>query len=88
VNFSSFYRAMDSAQHIVKLSPTAVELVDRTMIDLARHNPSFKKTIESALIDAAGPTPEAILLVEFSGEAHAPLLERIAALNELMSDLG
>jgi Fe-S oxidoreductase len=79
---------MDSAQHIVKLGPTAVELVDRTMIDLARHNPSFKKTIESALIDAAGPTPEAILLVEFSGEAHAPLLERVAALNELMSDLG
>ncbi|MEY2663138.1 MAG: hypothetical protein RIQ35_1456, partial [Pseudomonadota bacterium] len=88
VNFESFYRAMDSAQHIVKLGPTAVELVDRTMIDLARHNPSFKKTIESALIDAAGPTPEAILLVEFSGEAHAPLLERVAALNELMSDLG
>ncbi len=88
VNFSSFYRAMDSAQHIVKLGPTAVELVDRTMIDLARHNPSFKKTIESALIDAAGPTPEAILLVEFSGEAHAPLLERVAALKELMSDLG
>ena len=88
VNFASFYRAMDSAQHIVKLGPTAVELVDRTMIDLARHNPSFKKTIETALIDASGPTPEAILLVEFSGEAHAPLLERVAALNELMSDLG
>jgi FAD/FMN-containing dehydrogenase/Fe-S oxidoreductase len=87
VNFESFYRAMDSAQHIVKLGPTAVELVDRTMIDLARHNPSFKKTIESALIDAAGPTPEAILLVEFSGEAHAPLLERVVALNELMGDL-
>lgn len=88
VNFASFYRAMDSAQHIVKLGPTAVELVDRTMIDLARHNPSFKKTIETALIDASGPTPEAILLVEFSGEAHAPLLERVTALNELMSDLG
>ncbi|MDP3621425.1 MAG: FAD-linked oxidase C-terminal domain-containing protein [Polynucleobacter sp.] len=88
VNFSSFYRAMDSAQHIVKLGPTAVELVDRTMIDLARHNPSFKKTIETALIDAAGPTPEAILLVEFSGEAHAPLLDRVEALKELMGDLG
>lgn len=88
VNFSSFYRAMDSAQHIVKLGPTAVELVDRTMIDLARHNPSFKKTIETALIDATGPTPEAILLVEFSGEAHAPLLDRVEALKELMGDLG
>lgn len=35
VNFSSFRSAMESAQHIVKLAPTAVELVDRTMIDLS-----------------------------------------------------
>ncbi len=88
VNFASFFKAMDSAQHIVKLGPTAVELVDRTMIDLARHNPSFKKTIETALIDANAQTPEAILLVEFSGEAHAPLLERLKSLQNLMGDLG
>ena len=88
VNFASFYKAMDSAQHIVKLGPTAVELVDRTMIDLARSNPSFKKTIETALIDPRAQTPEAILLVEFSGEAQAPLLEKLKALQELMGDLG
>ena len=88
VNFASFYKAMDSAQHIVKLGPTAVELVDRTMIDLARSNPSFQKTIETALIDHTAQTPEAILLVEFSGEAHAPLLDKLKALQELMSDLG
>ena len=29
VNFASFYKAMESAQHIVKLKPTAAELVDR-----------------------------------------------------------
>ena len=88
VNFASFYKAMDSAQHIVKLGPTAVELVDRTMIDLARSNPSFKKTIETALIDPKAQTPEAILLVEFSGESQAPLLEKLKALEELMGDLG
>ena len=88
MNFASFYKAMDSAQHIVKLGPTAVELVDRTMIDLARSNPSFKKTIETALIDHTAQTPEAILLVEFSGGTHAPLLEKLKALQELMSDLG
>ena len=88
VNFASFYKAMDSAQHIVKLGPTAVELVDRTMIDLARNNPSFKKTIETSLIDPSAQTPEAILLVEFSGESHAPLLEKLRALQELMGDLG
>ena len=88
VNFASFYKAMDSAQHIVKLGPTAVELVDRTMIDLARSNPSFKKTVETSLIDPQAQTPEAILLVEFAGESLAPLLEKLKVLEELMGDLG
>ena len=47
VNFPTFYRAMDAAQHIVKLGDgtlTAVELVDRTMIELSLQNPVFAKT--------------------------------------------
>ena len=37
-HFGSFATAMDAAQHIVKLGPIAVELVDRTMLGLgARH---------------------------------------------------
>src|SRR5919201_5944611 len=31
-HFGSFFRAMDAAQHIVKLAPIAVELIDRTML--------------------------------------------------------
>jgi FAD/FMN-containing dehydrogenase/Fe-S oxidoreductase len=88
VNFASFYQAMDSAQHIVKLGPTAVELVDRTMIDLSRNNPAFRKTIETALVDANAKTVDAILLVEFSGDEHAPLLQKLQDLDALMSDLG
>jgi FAD/FMN-containing dehydrogenase/Fe-S oxidoreductase len=84
VNFTSFHAAMDSAQHLVKLGPTAVELVDRTMIDLARENPAFRATIESALIGA----PAAILLVEFSGDERSPLLRKLADLVALMGDLG
>ncbi|GAB4476111.1 MAG: FAD-binding and (Fe-S)-binding domain-containing protein [Burkholderiaceae bacterium] len=84
VNFPTFYAAMDSAQHIVKLAPTAVELVDRTMIDLSRANPAFAPTIERALIGA----PEAILLVEFSGDDRAALLTRLERLVELVGDLG
>jgi FAD/FMN-containing dehydrogenase/Fe-S oxidoreductase len=88
VNFASFYQAMDSAQHIVKLGPTAVELVDRTMIDLSRNNPAFRKTIETALVDAQAKTVDAILLVEFSGDEYAPLLQKLQDLDALMSDLG
>ena len=84
VNFPSFYKAMDSAQHIVRLKPTAVELVDRTMIELARANPAFRPVIERALIGK----PEAILLVEFAGEEREPQLRDLARLVELMGDLG
>ena len=84
VNFSSFYKAMETAQHIVKLKPTAVELVDRTMIELARANPAFRPVIERALIGK----PEAILLVEFAGEEREPQLADLKRLVELMADLG
>ena len=45
-HFPTFYSAMESTQHIVKLSPAAVELVDRNMMDLARDIPMFRPTIE------------------------------------------
>ena len=84
VNFPTFYAAMDAAQHIVTLGPTAVELVDRTMIELARANPAFRPTIESALIGA----PDAILLVEFAGEDKAALVAQLKRLSDLMGTLG
>lgn len=84
VNFPTFYQAMDLTQHIVTLDPTAVELVDRTMIDLSMENPSFKPVIEKALMGH----PEALLLVEFAGEEVADLHERLGRLSELMADLG
>ncbi len=83
VNFPTISAAMDAAQHIVTLQPTAVELVDRTMIELSRANPAFRPTIEAALIGA----PEAILLVEFSGDDQVALVSRLARLVELMGDL-
>ncbi len=87
VNFPSFYKAMDSAQHIAKLGDgtlTAVELVDRTMIELSLQNPAFAPTVRTALIGQ----PDAILLVEFSGASKAELTPKIKQLVELMGDLG
>ncbi len=83
VNFPTFRTAMAAAQHIVTLGPSAVELVDRTMIELARANAAFRPTIDAALIGA----PEAILLVEFSGDERGALRRSLASLVELMGDL-
>ena len=84
VNFPTLYRAMECARHIVALGPSAVELVDRTMIDLARGNPAFRPVIDAALIGE----PDAILLVEFIGEDAGAPVRRLADLDALQGDLG
>jgi FAD/FMN-containing dehydrogenase/Fe-S oxidoreductase len=88
VNFPSFHQAMDAAQHIVKLGAPgqlmAVELVDRTMIELSLKNPAFAPTVRTALIGE----PEAVLLVEFAGDSKAQIEPLLDQLDELMGDLG
>src|SRR5258706_9032115 len=84
VHFPTFYQAMDLTRHIVGLDPDAVELVDRTMIDLARGNAAFRPIVDRFLRGE----PEAILLVEFAGEYKEALVTRLARLVELMGDHG
>jgi FAD/FMN-containing dehydrogenase/ferredoxin len=83
-HFPTFHQAMDSARHIVKLGPTAVELVDRTMIGLARDIPMFSSTVEKFVVGK----PDALLLVEFSGEDYNSQLSSLNQLSQLMGDLG
>jgi len=83
-HFPTFHDAMDSAQHLVKLGPAAVELVDRTMIDLARDIPIFRATVD-AFVQGE---PQAFLLVEFAGEDRDKLLGQLAELVALMAELG
>jgi Fe-S oxidoreductase/FAD/FMN-containing dehydrogenase len=84
VHFPTFHQSMALTQHIVKLDPDAVELVDRTMIDLARSNDAFRPTVEKFLKGE----PDAILLVEFAGADRAAQEAKLRALVELMGDLG
>lgn len=83
-HFGSFYEAMDAAQHLVKLKPIAVELVDRTMIALGRDIAMFKPIINAAIKG----DPDAVLVVEFAEEDQADNLARLKQLSELMGDLG
>ncbi|HEY6241350.1 MAG TPA: FAD-binding and (Fe-S)-binding domain-containing protein, partial [Burkholderiales bacterium] len=83
-HFDSFRRSMEAPQHIVKLAPTAVELVDRTMIGLARANPAYRSVVEKFIRG----DPEAILLVEFVGEDRDGPASKVEQLSELMADLG
>ncbi|TMJ56247.1 MAG: FAD-binding protein [Alphaproteobacteria bacterium] len=83
-HFGSFYEAMDAAQHLVKLRPIAVELVDRTMIALGREIAMFQPIIGAAIRG----DPDAVLIVEFAEQDQAENISRLKQLGELMADLG
>ena len=83
-HFGSFYQAMDAAQHLVKLRPIAVELVDRTMLALGREIAMFEPIIATAVRG----DPDAVLIVEFAEEDQIENIRRLKALGELMADLG
>jgi FAD/FMN-containing dehydrogenase/Fe-S oxidoreductase len=83
-HFPSFYSAMASTRRIVELGPSAVELVDRTMIELSRDIPMFRAVVDRFVQGE----PAALLLTEFAGDDPAENLRRLKALIELMGDLG
>ncbi len=84
VHYPAFRRAMETTKEIVKLGPVAVELVDRTMIDLSRAIPAYAGIVAKFLKGE----PDAILLVEFAGEDRDAQIAKLKDLAELMGDLG
>jgi Fe-S oxidoreductase len=75
---------MAATRRIVELGPSAVELVDRTMIELSRDIPMFRATVDRFVQGE----PAAVLVTEFAGDDPAENLRRLKALSELMDDLG
>ncbi len=82
--FPSFRAAMEASQHLVALGPEAVELVDRTMIDLGRGIDIYRPTIDRMVLGE----PDSLLIVEFHGHEDGALLAKLARLDEAMADLG
>jgi Fe-S oxidoreductase len=68
---------------LVTLDPTAVELVDRNMIELGRDIPQFRPIVDRFVKG----DPDALLLVEFAEDA-AENRRRLTQLGELMAELG
>jgi len=62
LEFETTEKAMESVPHILEAGPSAIELIDRYLLDLTRANPSY-----SRLLTFVEGNPEAILIVEFDG---------------------
>ncbi|MFL2555177.1 MAG: FAD-binding and (Fe-S)-binding domain-containing protein [Candidatus Rariloculaceae bacterium] len=83
-HFPTFAAAMESAQHIVGLNPSATELIDQTVLELAADIPAFSSSLKTFIKGK----PAAVLLVEFAGADRNEQLRNLGRLEELMDDLG
>ena len=83
-HFPTFHDAMASTKAIVELTPSAVELVDRTILELGRQIPAYRPLIERFVRGA----PDALLLVEFADDEAEEVRSQLQRLRELMGDLG
>ncbi|GAC1545372.1 MAG: FAD-binding and (Fe-S)-binding domain-containing protein [Vulcanimicrobiaceae bacterium] len=83
-HFPRFADAMRSTQALVALDPVAVELVDRTMIELSRGIAAFAPTMQTYVRGEPG----ALLLVEFAGDDPAAVATKLDDLDACMAELG
>ena len=83
-HFPTFADAMRSTEALVALDPVAVELVDRTMIELSREIAAFAPIMAKYVRGEPG----SLLLVEFAGDEPEPLACKLDELDETMAALG
>src|SRR5262249_38080130 len=79
-HFDSLRAALDAGGACLEFGPSAVELMDRMLIDLAREQRSLK-----SVMAAVRGRPEVLLMVEFSGPDPAEVSYRV---HELQRRLG
>ncbi|MGH4034036.1 FAD-binding and (Fe-S)-binding domain-containing protein [Actinomycetota bacterium Odt1-20B] len=82
-HFTSVAHAVEATEDALVCDPAAVELMDRTILDLSR-----RKIEYAALGDLLKGDPEALLFVSFTGEEEAELLDRMRRLTALWSRHG
>ena len=77
VHFDRLLDACAAVPDVLETEPSAAELLDKMLMDLARAQPEWAKKLHFVVGD-----PQAVLLVEFYGESEDELRKRLVALED------
>lgn len=80
-HFSDLIESMEATVEILKTDPSAVELTDKTILDLAKASPAAAHQRDFIEGD-----PEAILMVEYYGDTAGEVADRLDALESLLRE--
>jgi FAD/FMN-containing dehydrogenase/Fe-S oxidoreductase len=80
LEFATIGHALEATRTILECEPSAVELLDRNIVELSRQNLKYRKSL-----DFVRGTPEAILIVEFSGDRPEIVADLAALLDQRLA---
>ncbi len=83
VHFRDLFEALEAAQAILPYRPSAVELIDKMMLDMTRAQPDYARRMTFVEGD-----PAAVLVVEFAGERRDEVLDRLGATEHALAQAG
>ena len=83
VNYRSVFDAVASTEEIMSTGPSAAELIDEFVLNNARANPAFASKLDWAARDA-----QAVMVVEYYGEARVEIAAKLDRLQRLLSAKG
>jgi FAD/FMN-containing dehydrogenase/Fe-S oxidoreductase len=84
LGFSDLDEAIAMVEPILATGPSAVEMLDDIIIDLAKANTEYRKYVELMPQPADGRALKAVLYVEYFGGSRAEVEERVGALAKVM----
>ncbi len=82
VHFSNLRAAMEAVPTILESNPTAVEVLDKMLLDLTRNKVEYRR-----LLTFVDGDPKIVLLVEFAGENEAELDHGIQLLQDKLNGI-
>lgn len=83
VHFSDLRAAMESVPAILESNPTAIEVLDKMLLDLTRNKVEYRR-----LLTFVEGDPQIVLLVEFVGESESELDHGIQRLQSRLHGIG
>jgi Fe-S oxidoreductase len=81
-HFETLQSALDAVAACLEFRPSAVEVLDQMLLDLAREQRSLKRTMSSVQ-----GRPAALLLVEFTGDTAAEVADKVEKLSRRLQGI-
>jgi len=82
VHFSELRAGLEAVPEMLKSGPTAIELIDRMMMDLTRNKVEY-----SRLMNVIEGSPAIVLIVEYSGATESELDGGVKKLQQILNQL-